>query len=181
MRTILTPPAVPDAALGALKAWLAISTASEDAALTALLAAALDACEAFTGLMVLESTCEEVLPAQSGWQALATKPVQTIAGAEGIPAEGASFALAADAYAIDLDADGGGRFRLIGLGSAGRVAVRFTAGLAAEWDDVPAAIRHGTIRLAAQLYRRRDDEADSATPPASVAALWRPWRRLHLT
>lgn len=49
-----------------------------------------------------------------------------------------------------------------------------------EWDDVPQALRHGTIRLAAHLYRRRDDEADSATPPASVAALWRPWRRLHL-
>ena len=44
MRTILTAPAVPDAALGALKAWLAISTTGEDAALAALLAAAFEAC-----------------------------------------------------------------------------------------------------------------------------------------
>ena len=181
MRTTLTPPALPDAALGALKAWLAISTTAEDAALTALLGAALETCEAFTGQTVLETEFEELLPAQSRWQVLTSRPVQAITLAEGIPAEGARFTLAADAYAIELDADGGARFRLDRQGTAGRIAVRFTAGLAVEWDDVPEAIRHGTIRLAAHLYRQRDSETGTATPPAAVAALWRPWRRLHLT
>lgn len=180
MRTILTPPALPDAALDELKAWLAISSEADDPALTALLNAALGACEAFTGQMVLEAECEEVLPARSGWQVFATRPVQAVTLAEGIPAEGARFTLASDAYAIELDADGSARFRLVRQGAAGRIAVRFTAGMASEWAEVPETIRHGAIRMAAHLYRRRDDEVDAATPPASVAALWRPWRRLHL-
>ena len=181
MRTILTAPAVPDAALGALKAWLAISTTGEDAALAALLAAAFEACEAFTGLTLLETGYEEILPTLSGWQALSARPVQAITAAEGIPAEDPRFTLAPDAYAIELDAEGGGHFRLIRQGIAGRIAVRFTAGLAAGWDGLPEALRHGAIRFAAQLYRQRDGEADGATPSAAVAALWRPWRRLHLT
>lgn len=180
MRTILNAPALPDAALDELKAWLAISSDADDATLTALLNAVLEGCEGFTGQMVLEAECEEILPARSGWQVLATRPVQAVTLAEGIPAESPRFALAADAYAIELDADGGARFRLIRQGAAGRVAVRFTAGMATEWGDVPETIRHGAIRLAAHLYRRRDDEVDAATPPASVAALWRPWRRLKL-
>jgi hypothetical protein len=104
MRTILTPPGPSGTALGELKSWLAISTTADDAALTALLCAALETCEDFTG--------------------------ETLAEA---------------------------------------------------WADVPQGLRHGAIRLAAHLYRRRDDEADVSTPPAAVAALWRPWRRLHLT
>ena len=180
MRTILTPPPMQGAALAALKAWLAISSSADDATLTALLAAAFESCEAFTGLTLLETDYEEVLPARSGWQVLSARPVQAITAAEGIPAEDPRFALAADAYAIELDADGGARFRLIRQGSAGRVALRFTAGLAAEWGALPEALRHGAIRLAAQLYRQRDNEADAALP-AAVAALWRPWRRLRLT
>ena len=104
MRTILTPPGPPGAALGQLKSWLAISTTAEDAALSSLINAALEACEAYIG--------------------------QTLAD---------------------------------------------------EWAQVPQAVRHGVIRLAAHLYRQRDTEGDSTTPPIAVAALWRPWRRLRLT
>ena len=100
MRTILTPPG---AALGELKSWLAISSGADDASLAALLNAALETCEAYTG--------------------------QT---------------------------------------------------LAEDWAEVPQAIRHGAIRLAAHLYRQRDSESGGTTPPAAVAALWRPWRKLRL-
>ena len=178
-RTVLTPPDL-GGALDDLKLWLAISSPAEDAALAALLGAALDACEAFTGAMPLAATCEEVLPARREWQALAARPVQAIAGIEGIPAEGPRFALAVDAYEIDLDADGAGRVRVLRQGAAGRVAVRFDAGLAPEWSALPESLRHGAIRLAAELHRARDGAA-SVTPPAAVAALWRPWRRMRLT
>jgi uncharacterized phiE125 gp8 family phage protein len=182
MRTILTPPEIPGAALDELKAWLAISSSAEDAALTAQLKTALEICEAFTGLMPLEAECEELLPATTAaWQGLATRPVQAISLAEGIPAEGPRFALAADAYAIELDADGGARFRLLRQGAAGRIAVAFTAGLAAEWDALPEALRQGAIRLAAHQYRARDGEAGEAALPAAIAALWRPWRRWRLS
>ena len=105
-RAILTPPDLAGA-LADLKQWLAITGAGEDDALTALLGAALDTCEAFTGAMPLAAGCEEVHPAHREWLALAARPVQAIAGIAGIPAEGPRFALAPDAYEIELDADGG--------------------------------------------------------------------------
>ena len=178
MRAIITPPDL-SGALDDLKRWLAISSGAEDAALGGLLGAALEACEGFTGLLPLAAECEEVLPARTGWHALATRPVAAITQIEGIPAEGPRFALAVDAYAIDLGAEGSGRVRTIRQGAAGRIAVRFTAGLAPQWSALPESLRHGTIRLAAELHRARDGAQD-ATPPAAVAALWRPWRRMRL-
>ena len=179
-RAIITPPPLAPAALDELKNWLAITTPREDAALTGLLRAALEMCEAFTGQMPLAATCEEVLPATGCWQALATRPVQAIAGVEGIPAEGARFALAAADYAIELEADGGALVRVLRQGAAGRVAVRFTAGMAADWSGLPDAIRHGVLRLAAHHYRQRDLDAAHPAPPTAVAALWRPWRRMRV-
>jgi uncharacterized phiE125 gp8 family phage protein len=179
-RVIITPPVLAPAALGELKDWLAITTPRDDAALTHLLGAALEMAEAFTGQMPLAATCEEVLPATGCWQTLATRPVQAITGIEGIPAEGARFALAPADYAIELDADGGALVRVLRPGSAGRVAVRFTAGMTSDWSELPEGIRHGALRLAAHHYRQRDLDAVQPAPPAAVAALWRPWRRMRV-
>ena len=179
-RRIVTPAALPPAALAELKQWLGITTAQDDAPLAALLRAALETCEGFTGLMPLEAACEEVLPAQAGWQALATRPVQAIAAVEGIPAEGSRFALPAEAYAVELEADGTGRVVVFQQGAAGRIAVRFTAGLAATWTDLPESLRHGVLRLAAHQHREREGAGAAPLPPAAIAALWRPWRRMRL-
>ncbi|MEY4472302.1 MAG: hypothetical protein RL671_606 [Pseudomonadota bacterium] len=176
-RAIITPYALAPAALTELKEWLGISSPADDTQLTALLRAAIEHCEAFTGLMPLEQICEDIVPVMSGWQALSARPVQAITQARGIPADGAGFDLAADAYAIDLSADGAGRVRVISPGAAGRVAVRYTAGLAANWPALPDALRQGILRLAASQYRSREsDGLATAMPPAAVAALWRPWR-----
>ena len=179
-RALIVPPVLSPTALDELKQWLAIATPGDDAALTALLRAALETCEAFTGLMPLAAECEEVLPASSTWQALAARPVQAVTGVEGIPAEGARFALAPEDYAIELDADGGALVRVLRQGAAGRVAVRFTAGIAAEWAELPDGLRHGVLRLAAHHYRERESGSARALPPAAVAALWRPWRRMRV-
>lgn len=178
-RTIVAPAELPAAALAELKQWLSVRSSTDDAALRALLRVSLDTCEAFTGVLPLACTCEEVLPASGAWQALATRPVQAIAAVEGIPAEGSRFELAADAYEIELEADGRGLVRILRQGSAGRIAVRFLAGLSPAWDLLPDALRHGIVRLAAHHWRERDAGSDGS-PPAAVAALWRPWRRVRL-
>lgn len=177
-RVILTPAVLSGAALAELRQWLGITTTGDDSPLLSLLTTALDVCEGFTGKMPLEAECEEVLPARSGWHILTTRPVMAIAGVEIIAADGSRSALDASAYDIDLDADGAGRIRLPDTGA--RVAVRFTAGLAADWTDLPESLRHGLIRLAAHQHRERETEGAAPLPPASVAALWRPWRRMHL-
>jgi len=179
-RAIITPAVLAGAALDELKAWLAISTSGEDAALGALLGTALETCEAFTGAMPLAQLCEEIVPASACWRVLATRPVEAVTWVEGIPEAGARFAIPVGDYAIDLDADGGAAFRLLRTGEADRVAVRFTAGLAAGWSELPESLRHGVLRLAAHHYRQRESDTPQAMPPAAVAALWRPWRRMRV-
>lgn len=178
-RAIIEPAVLAATALDELKQWLAISTLYEDAMLAALLRASLDLCEGFTGTMPLESLSEEVLTASREWQCLGVRPVQAITGVEAIPATGPRYALPGEAYAIDLGDDGSGMVRLTRPVSASRIAVRFTAGLAPAWDSLPESLRHGIIRLAAHHYRERDN-TPAMTPPAAVAALWRPWRRMRL-
>lgn len=180
-RTIITPPALAPAALDELKDWLAITTGAEDAFLAGLLRTALETCEAFTGQMPIEATCEEIHPGDTAWRGLATRPVQAVTGVEGIPAEGARFAMASEDYLVDLDAEGGAHIRLLRQGAAGRIAVRFVAGLAPDWASLPGSLRHGIVRLAADAYRARNAEEPAGEPRTAVLALWRPWRRMRLT
>ena len=181
MRRTIIAPADPGAlALAELKDWLGVRTPNEDAMLTRLLTGALEACEAFTGTMPLVQTCAEVLPVRPEWQRLSARPVSAISEVRGLPADGASFALASDAYELEIEADCTGLVRVLRPGAAGRVEVRYLAGLAAQWSGLPEGLRHGAIRLAAHLYRSRDT-GDQAALPAAVAALWRPWRRVSLT
>jgi uncharacterized phiE125 gp8 family phage protein len=179
-RVLITPVDPPPAALAELKEWLAITTGSDDASLTDLLRAGIETCEAFTGILPIRATCEEIVSAGTAWQKLATAPVHAITLIEALSDSGVRSALSAASYAVELDTDGGGRVRLAGLASAGRLVATFTAGLAPDWTSLPEALRHGIVRIAAHQYREREGSGAGALPPASVAALWRPWRRLRL-
>lgn len=179
-RAIVTPAVLPPSALAELKQWLGITTAQDDALLSGLLQASLELCEAFTGIMPIEAECEEVIAIASGWCALATKPVQAITGIEGITKKGDRFTLSAGAYEFELDADGTGLVRIISPAGAANAAIRFAAGLAPDWDSLPEPLRHGMMRLAAHQHRERETSGAAPLPPAAVAALWRPWRRMRL-
>lgn len=180
-RAIVTPPTLAPAALAELKDWLGITISSEDSTLTALLRTALESCEAFTGTVPLNCVCEEVLGVSTGWLRLQARPVSAITGVEGLDAAGNRIALATTAYDMDFAADGTGLVRVTDPGIAGRIAVRFSAGLAPVWSELPDGLRHGIIRLAAHAWHQRENDGPTATPPAAVAALWRPWRQMRLT
>lgn len=186
-RTIVTAAPLAPAALAELKDWLgiAVPTTGEDAGLTALLRAALDSCEAFTGTLPLQAGCEELVDGAagwpgSGWLVLSSRPVQAITAVQAAPAGAPRTDLPAAAYAIDLGAEGTGRVRLLAPVTTARCAVRYTAGLAPDWASLPDGLRHGIVRLAAHHYRLRDTPGEGPQPPAAVAALWRPWRTLRL-
>lgn len=181
MRAIIAPPALSSAALTELKAWLGISRSADDAELVALLRTGLEICEGFIGAMPLQSGCEETLNAAADWQVLSARPVRAITALAALDMTGARTALAATDYEFDIDAEGVGRVRLRRPIDQTRVVVTYSAGLAADWAGLPDAIRHGVIRLCAHQHRGRDDERKAAPgPPAVVAALWRPWRRMRL-
>jgi uncharacterized phiE125 gp8 family phage protein len=166
-------------ALAELKAFLRVSVSEEDALLAALARGAADMCEAFTGRALIDRAVEEVLAASPAWARLGAAPVRSIEGVAALGEDGEASPLAAEAFAIDIDAAGDGWVRVLDAAGAKRVLVSYHAGMAADPNGLPEALRHGIVRLAAHLYTQRD-QADEAGPPAAVTALWRPWRRLRL-
>ena len=173
---------LPPEATGAAKGFLRVERGDEDGLIGELAAAAAELCEGFTGRTLLARGFAETMPASRAWQRLARIPVRTIASVEALPAEGPAQPLAVGLFAIDIDADGEGWVRLTGPIDARRIRVGYEAGIAGAWADLPAALRHGILRLAAYFYTVRTAEGarPGEAPPAAVAALWRPWRRLRL-
>lgn len=164
------------AAAAAAGAYLKIVEAP-DAVLTQGAATALALAEAFCGQVLIVRACEETIGTGSDWQRLAGSPVGAIDGLRGLPAVGAAFELPVGTYAVDIDSGGAGWVRVSAAGAASRVAVRYVAGLAATWDALPPPLAQGVVLLAVHLFEHRGDDAQ---PPAAVAALWRPYRRVRL-
>lgn len=171
---------LPPEAAGAAKGFLRVERSDEDALIGGLVGAAAELCEGFTGQALLARGFSETMPASRAWQRLSRTPVRAILTAEALPGEGPAQPLASGAYAIDIDAGGDGWVRLTAPGDARRIRVGYEAGLASDWAELPAALRHGIVRLAAHFYTRRGAESGRDAPPASVTALWRPYRRLRL-
>ncbi|MEA3061855.1 MAG: hypothetical protein QOJ94_1636 [Sphingomonadales bacterium] len=170
--------ALPPEAAGEAKAWLRAVHGEDDGAIAALVQAAAELCERFTARVLLARGVRQTLRARPGWIRLGRNPVRSIGAAETIEPDGAGSLLAADAYAIDIDANGDGWIR-IEAGVTGKIRVTYQAGLAAAWSDLPQALRHGVTRMAAHFYALRTGMPGDA-PPASVTALWRPYRQLSL-
>lgn len=207
MRVIVTPAVLPPSALAELKDWLGITTTVDDTGLSTLLAAAVDVCTDFIGLVPLAATVEETIPLPTdrrpipapvdwqhrdfpgdwrmapihpGYYALDIRPVTAVSAVYGLAPDGTRTALDPGAYTTRIEADGTCEVRVTNPGTYTRAAVSFTAGLAADWTSLPVPLRHGIVRLAAHQYRTRETVDANLLPPASVAALWRPWRRVRL-
>lgn len=178
MTSVLEPPAL-DEAVAEAKAYLRVEGAYEDALIARLAGSAAALCEAFVGQWLIVREGAEMLPARTVWQRLRATPVGAILGVDGVASDGTGVALAAGACEIDIDAAGAGWVRITAPGEARRVRVRFEAGLAAGWTDLPEPLRQGVVRLTAHLYTHRSSEGGSG-PPAAVTALWRPWRRIGI-
>ena len=177
-RAIVIPADLSGAALDELKQWLGITRDAEDAKLAGLLQASLEMCEAFTGQLPIEVEVEERLAASAGWNRLASRPVRAITSVEWIARDGSHTLLASGEYEIDIDAQSVGSVRVVGRTGGHAVRVLCCAGIASDWYSMPDALKHGIIRLAAYHYRERDMDKP-VTPPASIAALWRPWRLIR--
>ncbi|WP_088190055.1 head-tail connector protein [Sphingobium sp. Z007] len=165
------------ASLAELKAYLRIETGAEDAVLAGLLRSAAALCEQFIGQWLIVRDARETVAGDGGWQRLSARPVAAITAVEAVDADGVAEPLPVDAYAIDIDAAGDGWVRSTRAGDGRRLAVRYQAGLAAELNGLPEALRQGIVRLAAEHFVARGGES---APPAVVSALWRPFRRMRL-
>jgi uncharacterized phiE125 gp8 family phage protein len=180
LRTIKQPAVLSGAGLSEFKQWLGITRTDEDALLLDLLSAAVAMCEAFTGQTPLEQRVEERFPPQRGRYHLASRPVQALVAAESVSVSGTRTTIAASGYRFEVCATGMATFDLQTDLDAQFMAVEIVAGIAPDWASLPGPLRQGIIRLAAHYYRDRDHEG-AVQPPASVSALWRPWRITRLT
>ena len=115
-----------------------------------------------------------------GWQQLASRPVRALLGVAAVADDGTTTTLSTPDSFVRIDAEGGCGVRIVNPGAAHRYAVQVSAGLATSWSTMPEAMRHGVLRLAAHQYRNREAAGAGPLPPASVSALWLPWRRMRL-
>src|SRR5687767_8123640 len=109
---LLTMAALPETVLSeareAVKLYARVVQPQDDGLIGDLAGTALMLCEAFCGRTMIVREAVELLPSRSEWTRLGAGPVRAITRIEGLPAEGAAFALPAGAYAIDIDAEGAG-------------------------------------------------------------------------
>lgn len=161
------------AAVAEVKAVLRLLAADEEGLIGTLAETALGLAEQFLGGVTIARALRDVVPVSAAWQRLAAAPVRSITAVEQLD----GTALAADAWAVDIDASGDGWVRVLAAGAVRQVAVRFTAGIADDWAGLPVPIRQGVVLLAAHLFSERDD---APPPPAAVTALWRPFRRIAI-
>ena len=173
------PPPVPPELVAELRAYLRLAHTDDDAALAALLGAAAELCERFTGQLVVARAVVETVSGAREWRRLTHRPVVAIDTVEAVAADGSAAPLTPESYAIDIDGDGVGWVRWSMATDAPRLRVHYLAGVADAWALVPPALRQGVVRLAGHLYAHRDD-VDPGTPPPAVTALWRPFRRMRL-
>jgi hypothetical protein len=151
-------PADRAAAVAAVKAELRAGLAEDDALIGALADSAIGLAEQVTGQVLIAREVAADMPAGAAWEMLPAVPVRAIQ--------------AAPDMTIDIDGDGRGWVRM-----AAAARVTFTAGIAPDWDGLPAGLRQGVAMLAAHLFADRG----ATTPvPAAVTALWRPFRRVAL-
>ncbi|MEM6856820.1 MAG: hypothetical protein AAF559_03040 [Pseudomonadota bacterium] len=179
-RTVITPADLSGSALDDLKSWLGISRPKEDPMLRDLLAASLSLCEAFTGQSPLEQTVEETIPSETGSYTLSTQPARYLVKVEIMSEDASRETLDQNDFEFRIDAGHRACIELKSNFEARPVVVSMRAGIASDWTVLPEALKQGIIRLAAFHYRDRETGRD-AQPPASVAALWRPWRTLRLS
>jgi len=185
-RTVVQPANLAGDALAELKAWLGISRPTDDAMLVNLLEASHALCEAFTGQMPLAQMVEQEVPFLAGSCRLSARPVRSLVSVETIASDATRSPLDTGEYEFIPVSDGFASLEFSSRADGRPLAIRFHAGMAPDWASLPAPLRQGVIRLAAHHFRERDrpaqskSEQGSIAAPASVTALWRPWRRPRL-
>lgn len=165
--------------LGEVKAYLRIEQDGEDALLAGMIRTARGLCEAFTGLVLVNTRfVQSETPAAT--IRLARLPFRALAGVSVRTAAGVLQPVVGDGYTLTEQNDGGASLRVTApVGQGERIEIDYWAGLAADWNGVPEDLRQGILRLISHLYTHRDDPEENG-PPVAVAALWRPYRRMRL-
>jgi uncharacterized phiE125 gp8 family phage protein len=176
---LVTPALSPAVSISDLRAYLRLEHDIDDARIASLIRTASDICEQFLGALLLNSQWRQTEPATTAPIRLKRAPVRAVSAVWARDINAVDILLNPTERIVDIDADGLCHARLLAYpADAQSLIFDFTAGQANDPNGIPEAIRQGILRLAAHLY---DQPQADAFPPTSVAALWRPYRRLRLS
>jgi len=164
--------------LNEARGWLRLGATVDDAVVAGLVRAATNICEAFIGQWLIVRAAEEILPIGEGMVRLTGRPVVGIDSVALFASDGGETPLADGDYRAAIARDGSARVTIFRPGAAERLRIAYRAGIAEGANGIPEAIRQGIVRMTQHLHDARD--GTGAAPPAAIAALWQPWRRLTL-
>ncbi|MFN7177294.1 MAG: head-tail connector protein [Thermaurantiacus sp.] len=165
------------AALGELKSYLRLDTADEDATLQGLLRTATATVEAFLGQLLVIRDLSETADANQCRIGLRGRPVVAIGSVSWMEGD-EEVPLAPDRWRFERSPSGRGVV-LLHDPPEGRVRVRYTAGLAQDWNGLAEPLRFAVVRAAAHGFAHRD-RAEDAGLPAIVWQTLAPWRAVAL-
>lgn len=164
--------------LNEARGWLRMGASIDDAVVAGLVRAATGICEAFIGQWLVVRAAEEVVPLTGRGLLLGVRPVVAVDAVTLIAADGGEAALGASGWGAAIARDGSARLTIHAPGDAVRARIAYRAGIADGPNGIPEAIRQGIVRMIQHLHEARDGAGEA--PPAMIAALWQPWRRLSL-
>lgn len=164
--------------LNEARGWLRMGATVDDAVVAGLIRAATNICEAFIGQWLIVRAVEERIPIDAGAVRLAAQPVTGIDSLALLVPGAGERPLAEGDYRVTVGRDGRTRIAVERADDAERLRVAYRAGIADGPNGVPEAIRQGILRMTQHLHDARD--GSGTAPPAAIAALWQPWRRLTL-
>jgi uncharacterized phiE125 gp8 family phage protein len=183
-----SPPALEPLTLNEAKLHLRVTSTTDDALVTALIAAARQLCESFTGLALIERDYSLFLDAwPEGSLRLPRPPLSSVGLVNIYDADGNATVLDAANYTVSA----AGMPGLVLLNDSvfppqpGRAAdgieIQFTAGFGDAASDIPAALIQGIKLLLAHLYENRGDAGADAVRASGAESLFQPFRAMSLT
>lgn len=164
--------------LNEARGWLRLGATIDDAVVAQLVRAATNICEAFIGQWLIARAAEEIVPLDGGAIRLGARPVVAVDDVALLLPGGGALLLDEADYRVSIARDGTASVAIHESGEAAQARIGYRAGMAAGANGIPEAIRQGIVRMTQHLHEARD--GGGAAPPAAIAALWQPWRRLTL-
>lgn len=172
--TLQTAPASEPVTLSEAKSYLRLDSSAEDSLVNLLITAARKSAEEYLRRSLITQSWKLAYDDFiAGDIALPRAPVQSITSVALVDINGGSTAVSPATYSLNAAKT---QMVLDGILSAHRIDIVYVAGYGVA-SDVPAPLRQGILAHLAEMFDRRSAAAGF---PASVQALYAPYRELSI-
>lgn len=207
--TLVTPPATLPLTLNEAKSHLRLESdqAADDAAVMALIRAAVDQCEQFTGRALVTQVWSIFRDTWPGklveplWEGvrigadletparsldLPKPPLQSVGHVKTYDESDVGTVWASSNYFVDTASEPGrlvvrtGQVFPVPTRASNGIEIQFSAGYGNNPADVPVDLTSGLLRIVAHLFERRGDDPADAMASSGAASLWRPYRAVRV-